>query len=461
MASSCGDVAHLLRTAWYTVAAMVLMTTQPFLVMLTKNVDGGYNYAPITTTFLAEFMKLIISFCLYNKPATKRTHNTLTTRDIFQFAVPAFVYFVNNNLIFIILAYVSSTTYQILSSLKTVATGILFRLILKRKLADVQKTAILLLACGAAVSQLPSPLPAGSQTCTGPSELTQLLVRFNASNGSSVEINSDALLAAAADAAAAEAQAAESSGAGGVFIGVSVALFACLNSAFGGVYSELLLKKDGSLHSIHLQNLLLYAWGVLFNFIGLLVKDHELVFSSGIFSGYSAAVWTLVLNNGKSAAAIAQRRLHSSSTGSILGVAHRRILTHVDSPTALAFSSSPPPHILLASSWPPPRAALNGLAISAILKFADNIVRVFAHTAAMLLTMVLELVFMSAPFSFKLLVSITIVMCVRRWRLARNAPALHHASPTHHNAIGTTAAAHIPLPPLSASTLHQVLNFSL
>ena len=311
MASSCGDVAHLLRTAWYTVAAMVLMTTQPFLVMLTKNVDGGYNYAPITTTFLAEFMKLIISFCLYNKPATKRTHNTLTTRDIFQFAVPAFVYFVNNNLIFIILAYVSSTTYQILSSLKTVATGILFRLILKRKLADVQKTAILLLACGAAVSQLPSPLPAGSQTCTGPSELTQLLVRFNASNGSSVEINSDALLAAAADAAAAEAQAAESSGAGGVFIGVSVALFACLNSAFGGVYSELLLKKDGSLHSIHLQNLLLYAWGVLFNFIGLLVKDHELVFSSGIFSGYSAAVWTLVLNNGKSAAAIAQRRLHS------------------------------------------------------------------------------------------------------------------------------------------------------
>merc|ERR1719502_787423 len=54
--------------------------------------------------------------------------------------------------------------------------------------------------------------------------------------------------------------------------------------------------------------------------------------------------------------------------------------------------------------------ALNGLAISAILKFADNIVRVFAHTAAMLLTMVLELMFMNAPFSPQLLVSITIVM---------------------------------------------------
>ena len=288
----------MLRTAWYTVAAMVLMTTQPFLVMLTKNVDGGYDYAPITTTCLAEIMKLIISFCLYNKPSTKHTHNTVTVRDVFQFAVPAFVYFVNNNLIFIILAYVSSPTYQILSSLKTVATGILFRLILKRQLADVQKTAILLLACGAAVSQLPTGSDGRSQTCAWPSELAQLLLRFNASNKSAVDINSGALIAAAADAAA-EAQAAESSGPAGVFIGVAVALLACLNSAFGGVYSELLLKKDGSLHSIHLQNMLLYAWGVLFNCIGLLIKDHDLVFSKGIFAGYSASVWTLVLNNGE------------------------------------------------------------------------------------------------------------------------------------------------------------------
>lgn len=32
--------------------------------------------------------------------------------------------------------------------------------------------------------------------------------------------------------------------------------------------------------------------------------------------------------------------------------------------------------------------ALNGLAISAILKYADNIARVYAHSAAMLTTMV-------------------------------------------------------------------------
>ena len=42
---------------------------------------------------------------------------------------------------------------------------------------------------------------------------------------------------------------------------------------------------------------------------------------------------------------------------------------------------------------------LVGLAISAILKFANNLVRVFAHTAAMLLTMFLECVLMGAAFA--------------------------------------------------------------
>lgn len=242
-----------------------------------------------------------------------------------QFAVPAFVYFVNNNLIFIILMYVNSTTYQILSSLKTVATGILFRLILKRKLNMVQRTAIILLACGAATSQFPV---CGKE------------VRFIYLNGSH-----------SADPSVVHAEASSASDPG-AWIGVAVALLACLNSAFAGVYSELLLKKDGKTHSIHLQNMLLYIWGVLFNGVALAVKDNRQLKTNGLFGGYTFAVCLLVSNN-----------------------------------------------------------ALNGLAISAILKFADNIVRVFAHTMAMMLTMVLEVLFLSDPVSPQLCVSITVVSC--------------------------------------------------
>ena len=41
--------------------------------------------------------------------------------------------------------------------------------------------------------------------------------------------------------------------------------------------------------------------------------------------------------------------------------------------------------------------ACNGLAISAVLKYTDNIVRVFAHAAAMLLTMAVEVVLSGGP----------------------------------------------------------------
>ena len=301
----------LLRQGWFVVAATILMTTQPFITTLSKNDEGTYDYLAVSTTFVTEVAKLCISLSLYlSLPKNKRSHNALRRNDVLLFACPAFVYFINNNLIFVILMYVNSTTFQILSSLKTVATGILFRIVLKRILSDVQGVSILLLAAGAAVSQFPVCLT----VCGGSGELEE-------------SVSGEAAL-----------------------LGASVALVTCVLSAFGGVYSELLLKKDGNLHSIHLQNMLLYAWGVLFNGIALLVKDKERLSNGGLFQGYAPIVLLLILNN-----------------------------------------------------------ACVGLAISAILKFANNLVRVFAHTAAMLLTMVLESMFMGAPVSPQLLTSIVIV----------------------------------------------------
>ncbi|KAL1524505.1 hypothetical protein AB1Y20_019399 [Prymnesium parvum] len=375
MAVSLSALFPLLRSSWYTMAATLLMTIQPFLTLLTMNADGGYDCAVerlelvrkhvtaliafrmngladavVTTTFLAETTKLLLSSCIYSSNPAKQSHRSLSFRDMLQFAVPAFVYFINNNLIFIILLYVSSTTYQILSSLKTVATGILFRIILKRELDSVQRVAILLLACGAATSQFP--------VCKDRIQI--IITNESVSNGSLVD-----------DVRAVREAISDQDGGGGAFIGVAVALLACLNSAFAGVYSELLLKKDGSVHSIHLQNMMLYTWGVLFNGLALIIKDHEQLTEHGLLGGYSLAVWLLVTNN-----------------------------------------------------------ALNGLAISAILKFSNNIVRVFAHTMAMMLTMILEVMFMSSPLSPQLCVSITVVSCATY--LYNSKPPPKEASVLHH-----------------------------
>jgi UDP-sugar transporter A1/2/3 len=317
----------LLRTSWDTLAATLLMTIQPFLTVATKNANGDYSYSFLVATFLSEAFKLVIACALYAQPATRKSHGALKRRDILMFAIPAFVYFVNNNLVFYTLMYMSSTTFQILSSLKTVATGILFRVILKRMLSDVQRAAIILLACGAATSQFPVCICPACAVCDTPMIMP--------SNASTRVVEAD-----------------QSVDGDFIFMGIVLALVACFNSAFGGVYAELLLKKDGDLHSIHLQNIMLYAWGVLFNAAAMLAKDGEQLRGEGIFGGFTLPVWLLITNN-----------------------------------------------------------ALSGLAISAILKFADNIVRVFAHTAAMMLTMILELAFMNAPFTPQLCVSITVVSC--------------------------------------------------
>lgn len=228
-------LARYLASGWYIAAATVLMTLTPFLTTLTRNSEGSYSYLALSATFCTEIIKFSLSLIFYLcLPPSQQTHRRLRYGDAVPFATPAFTYFLNNNLIFAILMYVNTTSYQILSSLKTLTTGILFRLVLKRHLSDAQIVSILLLCAGAASSQIPN-----CPVC--------------------IPTNTSGL-----DPPPMDPQEA--------WIGVSLTLLACFLSSFAGVYSELLLKKDGEIHSIHLQNMLLYVWGVLFNFVALLLK---------------------------------------------------------------------------------------------------------------------------------------------------------------------------------------------
>ena len=70
--------------------------------------------------------------------------------------IPAFIYFANNNIVFFILRLVDPVTFQLLSQLKTIFTGLLFRLFLQRRLSAIQYTALITLACGTATAQIPS-----------------------------------------------------------------------------------------------------------------------------------------------------------------------------------------------------------------------------------------------------------------------------------------------------------------
>jgi UDP-sugar transporter A1/2/3 len=227
-------------------------------------------------------------------------------REAFQYAVPELIYFTNNVLVFVILEYLDATTFQLLGQLKIVFTGILFRIVLRRRLSDFQWLAIWQLACGATVSQIPSSQP---QETKAP------------------------------------------------FFGVVLSVISCCLSALAGIYNEKIMK-DKVETSIHWQNLQLYTWGIVIGVIGAPIEhfikelfSHQAEQPQGFLSGYNIWGVVVVLNN-----------------------------------------------------------MFMGLSISAILKFVDNIARVYTHTMAMLATSVLAVIlFHERTVSLQMCMGIAIV----------------------------------------------------
>eukprot|EP00933_Yihiella_yeosuensis_P083118 TRINITY_DN97241_c0_g1_i1.p1 TRINITY_DN97241_c0_g1~~TRINITY_DN97241_c0_g1_i1.p1 ORF type:complete len:326 (+),score=30.53 TRINITY_DN97241_c0_g1_i1:182-1159(+) len=282
----------------YVIAGMVLMTLQPAFVKLSQNKEGQIAYSSVGAVLMMELCKLALAAFSFFRDRG-RPSVELDLKEFLAYAVPAAIYCLNNNISLVILTYLDATTFQLLGQLKTVFTAILFRLILKRQLSFYQWLAVCQLACGSAVSQIPSKAVGAVEKPSA-------------------------------------------------WLGVVMMVFSCLLSAFGGIYSEKLLKeKDKRL--FHWQNILLYTWGVVFNMLTMVFTDGG-VKVDDFFRGYSIWTGALILNN-----------------------------------------------------------ALNGLAISAILKYADNIARVYSSTLAMLLTMIMSVVFFGESISPQLVLACCIV----------------------------------------------------
>ncbi|XP_073029720.1 CMP-sialic acid transporter 1-like isoform X1 [Primulina eburnea] len=130
-------------------------------------------------------------------------------------------------------------------------------------------------------------------------------------------------------------------------------LSACL-SALAGVYTEFLMKKNND--SLYWQNIQLYTFGAIFNMARLVLDDFRSGFEKGpwwqrLFNGYDITTWLVVLNLGST-----------------------------------------------------------GLLVSWLMKYADNIVKVYSTSMAMLLTMVLSVFLFNFKPTVQLYLGIMICM---------------------------------------------------
>ena len=316
------------RQAPFTISAAIAMALRPILLTLSKGPQGFFEYSVGSATLFCEILKLVFSavgLCvlLVRQPELKGSVlSARPWREFGQFFVPSVIYFVNNNLVFVILQALDPSTFQLVSQTKTIFTGLLFRFMLKRRLTIFQWTALFFLGCGTACSQIPEAKAEDAHHL-----VTQL-----------------------------SSQTAETGQVGGLgdlrfpaMVGVLITLFTAVLSSLAGVYNELLLKGRVTA-PLHWQNMQMYIHGVWLNFAFMMMYDGAVIRSSGVFHGYTWVTWAAILCN-----------------------------------------------------------ASVGITVSAVLKYCDNIARVYAHSIAMLVVMLVSVPLFGLALTAQLIIALLLV----------------------------------------------------
>ncbi|CAH2058231.1 unnamed protein product, partial [Thlaspi arvense] len=184
------------------------------------------------------------------KPLLSFSTFVQAARNNVLLAVPAGLYAINNYLKFTMQLYFNPATVKMLSNLKVLVIAVLLKMIMKRRFSIIQWEALALLLIGISVNQLRS-LPEGSTTIAVPIATGAYLCTF-------------------------------------IFITVP---------SLASVYNEYALKSQYDT-SIYLQNLFLYGYGAIFNFLGILgTVIYKGPGSFDILQGHSRATVFLILNN--------------------------------------------------------------------------------------------------------------------------------------------------------------------
>lgn len=229
-------------------AALLFFTVAATLsTEASKSEDGTYPYNSFVVPCAVEAAKLFVSSCLLaiSMLRGESTKISFSPGKFALYMLPALCYFVSNNCMFFIINELGPSTFQIMSNLKVLATGILMRIFLGRKLTWLQWKALILLILGSVVTEM---------SCG------DLDRKKNSAKGYVM-----------------------------VFIN-------CFASGSGGVLSEKLLKGNAlsAVDCIHWQNMQLYFFGLIFGLVGswsTFANANEI----GMFDGFNTwAYFTVV-----------------------------------------------------------------------------------------------------------------------------------------------------------------------
>lgn len=251
---------HTSRLKYMSLGVLVLQTTSLVLVMRYSRTlkEDGPRYLASSAVVSAEVLKILTCtvLVLIENNYNMRAMNQLLKEEIvnkpmetLKLAVPAGIYTLQNNLLYVALSNLDAATYQVTYQLKILTTALFSVSMLGRRLGFNQWLSLLLLMAGVTLVQWPSD--SGSET-------------------------EEKVLSA-----------------GSKFVGLMAVLMACVSSGFAGVYFEKILKETKQ--SVWVRNIQLGLFSFVFGFIGMMVYDGQSVRQSGMFQGYNKITCIVVV----------------------------------------------------------------------------------------------------------------------------------------------------------------------
>lgn len=285
--------------------SLVLLTLQNallILVMRYTRTRKGDMYFATTAVVLSEGLKVLTSLMILavqegtfiKLMCYLRDNIWRQPLDCLKVSVPAFIYTLQNNLLYIALSNLDAATFQVSYQLKILTTALFSVLMLKKKLSPQQWSSLVILFVGVALVQFRPEDSKSSKTATTDQRPS---------------------------------------------VGLFAVILSCFMSGFAGVYFEKILK--GTKQSLWLRNVQLGSMSVIIGLITMEIKDGPKIQERGFFFGYDYVVWIVIV-----------------------------------------FQS------------------LGGLLVAVVVKYADNILKGFATSAAIVLSCIASIYLFDFKLSF-------------------------------------------------------------
>ncbi|KAG8509493.1 putative UDP-sugar transporter protein SLC35A5, partial [Galemys pyrenaicus] len=279
---------------------IALSSSRILLVKYSANEENKYDYLPTTVNVCSELVKLVFCVLVSFWVIKKGNHQTRSLKctswkdftNFMKWSVPAFLYFLDNLLVFYVLSYLQPAMAVIFSNVSIITTALLFRMVLKRHLNWIQWSSLLILFLS--IVALTTGTETSQHNLAGHGFHHDIF--FNPSNSCLLFRNE---CSSNGNCTAKEWTFSESkwNSTARVFSHISLGLghvliiVQCFISSMANIYNEKILKEGNQLaESIFIQNSKLYFFGILLNglTLGLQSNNRDQIKNCGFFYGHNA-----------------------------------------------------------------------------------------------------------------------------------------------------------------------------